>query len=258
MKLGIIQGRLTPRVDGHMQEFPNEWKSEFDTIPKLGISHIDWIVTKKSFDTNPLFTEDLSSLPINSICADNLIDNRFSELTFLRRELIPICDAAHRNGIRSITIPLLEDSSIIDQGKRIDFIESISIIADEYPETIFSFEFESDLDHILEVASARPNFRITDDTGNVLSYTRDPDSYKHIFPACIGYIDNIHLKDRKVDMTTHPPGEGDFNFTDFFRMVRELDYNGKMTIQTAREEDGKEIETMSRHISTIVRFSEKL
>jgi hypothetical protein len=44
-RLGIIQGRLLPPIDNHIQEFPlNNWKEEFDHINKVKISFIEWIV----------------------------------------------------------------------------------------------------------------------------------------------------------------------------------------------------------------------
>ena len=72
--IGIIQGRLSQPIEG-FQECPNDWKGEFDLLPSLGLNHIEWIVTKKSFSNNPLFSEDLSNYPISSICADNLVDS---------------------------------------------------------------------------------------------------------------------------------------------------------------------------------------
>ena len=51
MKLGIIQGRLSKPINGHIQEFPKEtWENEFKLLNNLGLNHIEWIVTKKSFN----------------------------------------------------------------------------------------------------------------------------------------------------------------------------------------------------------------
>ena len=51
-RLGIIQGRLLPPVDNQIQEFPkDDWKKEFEHINKLKINFIEWIVTKKSYDS---------------------------------------------------------------------------------------------------------------------------------------------------------------------------------------------------------------
>ena len=67
MKLGILQGRLSP-PNGGFQEFPNNWRNEFVHMETLGLNHIDRLVTKKCDEnTNPLFSQDLSSLKNNKI-----------------------------------------------------------------------------------------------------------------------------------------------------------------------------------------------
>ncbi len=79
MKLGIIQGRLSPPEDNHIQEFPIHWEKEFALLQVLGLSHIEWIVTKGSWEYNPMLddTVDLKGLPISSICVDAMIDKDF-------------------------------------------------------------------------------------------------------------------------------------------------------------------------------------
>ena len=79
MKIGIIQGRLSPPTEG-FQDTPKDWRREFDLLPKLGLNHIEWVVTKESFEDNPLFTEDISAYTnkVSAICADNLVNKKFS------------------------------------------------------------------------------------------------------------------------------------------------------------------------------------
>ena len=76
MNIGIIQGRLSSPEEG-FQECPKNWEKEFELLKELGLSHVDWIVTKNSFDNNPIFFKNLNGYPINSICADNLVDKDF-------------------------------------------------------------------------------------------------------------------------------------------------------------------------------------
>ena len=47
MKLGLLQGRLSPPVGG-FQEFPKDWEREFRIADELGLNHIDWLVTNIS------------------------------------------------------------------------------------------------------------------------------------------------------------------------------------------------------------------
>jgi hypothetical protein len=42
MKIGIIQGRLSEPLNG-FQECPENWKREFEILPDIGLSHIEWM-----------------------------------------------------------------------------------------------------------------------------------------------------------------------------------------------------------------------
>ena len=63
MKLGIIQGRLSEPVEG-FQDTPANWEREFDLLTQLELNHVEWIVTKDSFENNPIFTEELEKYSI--------------------------------------------------------------------------------------------------------------------------------------------------------------------------------------------------
>ena len=50
MKIGILQGRLSPQVNGQIQEFPvYSWEKEFDYVKKLNVNGIEWIITENFF-----------------------------------------------------------------------------------------------------------------------------------------------------------------------------------------------------------------
>ena len=139
MKTGIIQGRLLRPVDGHIQEFPTDWHREFILLRKMNLNHVEWIVTTSSFKTNPVFFESLEDLEISSICADNLVNKNFTSESFLEANLTPICEAALKNKINWVTVPLLEDSDITKETDRKAFTELIIQYAEKYPKVNFSF-----------------------------------------------------------------------------------------------------------------------
>lgn len=244
MILGIMQGRLSPPVDGAIQEFPKDWKKEFILLKGTGLCHIDWIVTKDSFKSNPLFETDLSILPIRSICADNLISRKFCEPSFLKDNLQPICEAAIKNKIYSVTIPLLEDSSIEDLVIRNRFTQAIKPYSKKYKNLIFSFEFECEPEAILQVVKNRKNFRITYDTGNITSYKNPCTMHHPVFiRSLIKYIDCIHLKDRTSEGKTVTPGKGDADFVQIMNTLIWIGYEGCFTMQTDRGKTGNELKT---------------
>ena len=246
MKLGIMQGRLSLPVDGHIQEFPNQWMSEFMLLQRMKLNHLEWLVTEKSFRNNPILTPQylLNYIPISSICADNLVDERITDREFLFSNLMPICEAALKNGVPRITIPLLEDSSVEDDKKRIAFSRLISEIAFKYSRIQFSFEAELQPQKLLEILNKAPNFFVTYDTGNVTSCNFDHTEYVNLLAK---YINNVHLKDRTLDGKTVEPFTGDTDFKLIFQLLNKVGYNGPYTMQTARGAEGREYETIMRH-----------
>ena len=240
MKIGIIQGRLSPPIEG-FQECPENWKREFELLEKLGLSHVDWIVTKSSFNRNPVFFEDLNDYSINAICADNLVD----ECIFddLENGLMPICNAAIKNNIKNITIPLLEDSSVQDDKNRKAFIKLMLPIADLYGDLNFSFEAELEAGKLLEIVNLRDNFFVTYDTGNITSCGLDHEKYINLVKH---KIDNVHLKDRTFEAKTGEPLTGDTNFKLIFKTLSNIGYNGVYTLQTMRGRFGNEVNVISK------------
>ena len=117
----------------------------------MGLNHVEWIVTRESFEDNPIFTEDLKEYSISSICADNLVDERISETDFLNENLTPICEAALKNKIKNITIPILEDSSLTNGKKRDKFILEMQDYSERFKRLNFSFEIEDKMDVIADI-----------------------------------------------------------------------------------------------------------
>jgi hexulose-6-phosphate isomerase len=247
MKLGIIQGRLSPPLEG-FQECPTDWRREFNLLQKVGLTHIEWIVTKSSLKTNPIFYEDVSSYPISSICADNLVDSRVYDKEYLSYNLRPICEAALKNDIKSVSIPLLEDSSVVDENVREKFCAAIDLYAREYEGLSFLFEAELEHSKLKDILSVSDSFFVTYDTGNMTSCGFDHDEY---ISAVFNRIKNVHLKDRTYNAVTVPPSNGDTSFKQIFNILRKNNYNGLYTLQTAREIYGNEVETIKTHKQTL-------
>ena len=256
MRLGILQGRLSP-PNGGFQEFPKDWKEEFELARELELNHIDWLVTKNcTQESNALFyglpivRSNKLDISIGSICADNLISKRIISPDFLFNNLQPICESAIKNGIDTITIPLLEDSDVSDVSFRKAFIDNMNNFAiTYYPEMLFSFEIESYEDAISDVLESNSNFRLTYDTGNMTSLGI---SHKYYIEKFIDKIDTVHIKDRLYDGTTVSPGTGKTDFKTIFNtLFVGGDKNINYTIQTDRGNDGDEFNTISKHIKII-------
>jgi len=252
MNLGVVQGRISPPVFGEIQEFPfSSWETEFRLLEELSLSHVEWIVTKSSFKKNPIFYKNLIPYAINSVCVDNVIDYKFYERDFLESNLKPVCDAAIKNGIENITIPLLEFSSICDQDRREKFTKNIISLAKEYQELNFSFETENTKPEILKnLVYESENFFITYDTGNITSSGINHSEFLED-EKIIKKINNVHLKDRTFSGKTVYFGNGDTDFSSIFGMLKSAGYKGVYTLQGARDVIGYEVDTVKKYINYI-------
>lgn len=245
MKIGILQGRLSKPINNFIQDFPPDtWEQEFELLDKLGLSHIEWVVNKKSFDDGHLNIDCRKySDKILSVSCDNLTNKNIAEKYFLDEQLLPICEFASRNNIKSITIPLLEDSRI--DGCINKFISNITIYADKYKNIDFNFELESDYKIALKLLKSYDSFYLTYDIGNITACRFSHEGY---IRNCFDYINIVHLKDKTINPIKNvEPGTGACNFSLVFKILKELEYNGVFTLQTNRDQEGLEIETVKRH-----------
>lgn len=247
MKLGVLQGRLSEPIDNNIQEFPNKnWENEFLILNSLGLNHIEWIITKKSFQEKQ-FQKNVKKYSnlISGICCDHLINDKIVDIEFLEKNLTPICDWSLENNIFNINIPLLEESKISDINQEI-LIKNFSFFSKKYDKLKFHFEIESDIQSCLNLVKSNKNFYLIYDTGNITSCGYDHEEW---IIKGLKYIKNIHLKDRtKKPIKTVEPLTGDTNFKHIFDLLKNKNYNYLFTIQTCRGESGKEIQTIKKHI----------
>jgi len=254
MNLGIVQGRLSPPVDNKIQEFPERWKEEFVLLRHFGLNHIEWIFTKKTFPQNLQLDLRNYSFEINSICCDHLIDKRITDSEFLSKYLRSVCEFALYNNIKSITIPLLEESKI-SIAEFSQFTDKMLHYGEIYPELFFCFEMDAPYQLAVELAKKSNNFLLTFDTGNITDWGYEPSAY--LF-AIKKYLANVHLKDvHFTDSHSIWPGAGKTDFDLIFKTLAAINYTSTFTLQTARGEDGREWETIRKHTQYFKELYEK-
>ena len=242
MKIGLMQGRLCTPVDGHIQEFPHKhWRNEVDQIKQLGLHGVEWLVTNKSYPSNPILENGtFSKYPIISVCLDVIIDSRIDDAVFLD-DVISSC---YNSGVRRFTIPLLEESDMRSDSRRRLFCDRIEGLGSRFCDATFSFEAELEMDKLDDIVLLRDNFKVTYDTGNITSFGIDHEEYINHFKH---KIDNVHLKDRTFGANTVYPSTGDTNFSKIFKLLKFIGYNGAYVIQTARGKTGSEAITITEH-----------
>jgi hexulose-6-phosphate isomerase len=251
-QIGIMQGRLSPRIDGKIQAYPAKtWQKEFKTAKEIGYSAIEWIV-EKPLQENALMSESgikeireiilKTGVRIDYICADIFMQQplvRMSEKIIEENKqwLEQILINSKEIGAIGIEIPFVDASSIKTDLEIQEFISAtddafklaeeigmkISLETDLPPKDFKNLLEEINLDHVMA------NY----DIGNSASLGYDPIEELESYGQ---KILNVHVKDRKLGGTTVPLGTGNADIKCVFEKLNEMGYEGGITMQAARGE----------------------
>jgi len=94
-------------------------------------------------------------------------------------------------------------------------------------------------------------FGINYDIGNSASIGYD---IEEEFDSYFKRIKHIHVKDRLLNGTTVPLGQGNANFELCFNLIKKYNYKGDFSMQTARDESDNHIEVMLKYINMTKRY----
>jgi len=247
--IGIMQGRLSPPLDGMIQSFPkNTWRNEFKLASEIGFKAIELI-----FDgpQNPLFSRDGSkeikqladdaNIEISSISNDySMFFPLFGETRKKSVEtILQLIETCASIDIPRVGISFEDNSSILNELHRNQAIENMKVILKLAEElniiiTIETFLMGENLKLFIDQVES-PNLKVNFDTGNSCAYGEDsPAAIKNLAKL----IGGIHIKDRKrLFGTTVHLGKGDTNLKGCFQAIKEIGYNGTIIIQGARGSD---------------------
>jgi hexulose-6-phosphate isomerase len=248
-KIGVMQGRLSPKVNNKIQCFPfNSWKSEFRTCSKLNIKKIEWTIDNYKFEDNPICTfigrqeifllKNKYHIDIDSVTADFFMQEPFYKLKKNKEENYSklknfIIDASKIN-IKYIILPLVDNASISnirEEKELIKFlnnlktlIKSCNIIvlfeSDYHPNKLLRFIKKFDQDC----------FGINYDLGNSAGLGYDFNDEKIYFD----YVKNIHIKDKNFQKKSVHLGKGNGQFDQLLKYLIKSNYKGNLILQTAR------------------------
>jgi len=245
--VGIMQGRLSPRIDGKIQAFPLEnWINEFHTASKIGFTSIEWII-ENPLELNPLLSntevykiKELISetrVKVDYICADIFMQepilNEVSILSKSTNLIKQICNHAKEIGAQYIEIPFVDKSSIrnIDHKYLIKFFNSFE---SELNKIDLFINLETDLDplafsNLLENLNSRvgANYDIGNSASLGYNFIDELTSYGE-------RINNVHIKDRVFGGTTVEFGTGDSKIEEVLKYLSRINYDKGIIIQGAR------------------------
>jgi len=261
-RIGFMQGRLSPLVDGCIQAFPwDDWQSEFQIAAQIGIHLMEWTLDQERLYENPLLTEagqkeirelcQAHGLSIPSLTGDCFMQAPFwkaqgDERVTLEQDFLEVAKACAAVGTSMVVVPL------VDNG-RLDNIEQEDALVGflkNYMEFFMSLGlkvlFESDFPpaelgrFISRLDSGL--FGINYDIGNSAALGFNPTEEIATYGD---RIVNVHIKDRLLGGTTVELGTGNANFTTVFTALGKAGYTGNCTLQTARATDGNHVSVLS-------------
>jgi hexulose-6-phosphate isomerase len=263
-RIGFMQGRLSPLVDGKIQAFPAScWQAEFETAKRSGFSLMEWTLDQEGLYQNPLLTtsgqteirelRQTHGIEISSLTGDCFMQSPFWKAQKTAREgllqdLRAVARACSAVGIRMMVVPLVDNGRIESREQEdllVDMLQKESaFLAALDVKVVFESDFGPDelARFIARLDPAR--FGINYDIGNSAGLGMDPAAEISAYGE---RILNVHIKDRMLGGTTVPLGTGNAQFEQVFRALARSGYQGTYILQTARATDGNHAEVLCRY-----------
>lgn len=273
-RIGFMQGRLSPLVDGRIQAFPwTHWREEFDAAQSLGLCLMEWTLDQDRLYDNPLLREDgreeiraLSEryeLRIASLTGDCFMQAPFWKAVGAQREqrltdfraVVTACSAV---GICFAVVPLVDNGRLESRIQEDDLIASLNEMQPYFVARGVQIVFESDfppVDLARLIDRLDPTvFGINYDIGNSAALGFDAAEEIGSYGR---RILNVHVKDRLLGGTTVALGTGNADFDKVFAGLGKIAYRGNYILQTARATDGDHTDVLNRFRNMTLAWMER-
>lgn len=263
-RIGFMQGRFSPMVDGRIQAFPwTSWRQEFPLAEANGFRMMEWTLDQERLYENPLMTPGGRAeilelcrrhcVGIPSLTGDCFMHAPFwktqgEEFTALIRDFQSVAEACARAGISMILLPLVDNGSLeirVQEDLLVSFMQSqAGILAEGRLKVMFESDFgPAELARFIGRLDPAL-FGINYDVGNSAALGFDPAEEIASYGR---RILNVHIKDRVRGGTTVPLGSGDADFDTVFAELHRVGYRGNYVLQTARASDGDHARALCRY-----------
>ncbi len=257
-KLGIMLGRLSPQIGEAVQSFPVEsWRAEFSLAKKCGFEIIEWVIDYPTVDQNPIFLESGRSeikrlckdhnILVPSVCCDYFMEIPFfNEKIEIRNQAVgmlwEIISVSNEIGITQIELPMIGACSL-DTPEKISYFSKLV-------DSLSGFLKGNGVELLLELSlgpeallDILPHFstdvvKVNYDMGNSAFWSHDAEKELNLYGDRIA---NIHIKDCTPEDYSVPLGEGNVNFDQIFRQLKELGYVKDFILQTCRGQNDVEL-----------------
>ena len=263
-RIGFMQGRLSPLVDGRIQAFPWDcWQGEFLSAQQNSFGLMEWTLDQDRLYENPLLTQagqaEISrlrrahNLAIGSLTGDCFMQSPFwkadgPEGDALQADFRAVAGACAAAGISMMVLPLVDNGSLhsrVEEDKLVAVLEShAGLLRELEVRAIFESDFvPAELKRFIDRLD--PDlFGVNYDIGNSAALGMDPSEE---IAAYGKRIVNVHIKDRVRGGTTVPLGTGSADFDVVFKALAKIGSRGNYILQTARAQDGDHAGALCRY-----------
>jgi hexulose-6-phosphate isomerase len=268
-RIGFMQGRFSPIIDGRIQSFPwPYWQDEFHLAEQHGFHLMEWTLDQERLYNNPLLTAvgqseirdlcHIHGLGIPSLTGDCFMQAPFwkvrgDERKALENDFRAVAKACSAVGISMMVVPLV-DNGRLDNAEQEDalvaFLQNQSQFFSEHNlRVVFESDFDpSELARFIDRLDSTL-FGINYDIGNSAALGFNPSDE---FAAYGHRILNVHIKDRMLGGTTVPLGDGNADFEFVFSALQGIGYTGNYILQTARAANGDHAGRLSQYRSMTI------
>lgn len=263
-RIGFMQGRLSPMVEGRIQAFPWDcWQTEFASARQHGFGLMEWTLDQYLLYSNPLLTEagraEITALRaqhairIGSLTGDCFMQSPFwktgaAQGEQLQEDFRAVARACSAVGIVMMVLPLVDNGSLTTRAQEDLLVDVLQAHAPLLTELGMQVVFESDFQPTdlarfidrLDPALFGVNYDIGNSAGLGMHPADEIAAYGH-------RIVNVHIKDRLLGGTTVPLGTGSADFDTVFAALAKAGYRGNYILQTARAQDGDHAGALCRY-----------
>ena len=250
---GIMQGRLLPKFKGQYQSHPiGNWHKEYAIASNLSLKNIEFIFDLNLYHKNPIFseieliikTQKETGIKTKSICADFFMNAPIHKSTKEERKifneiLTKLIINLSKLGGSDIVIPFVDNSKIVNEEDKLIVVEFLNSLENICHDHKVNLALETDLEP--KVFNKFVNdfnnkyITINYDSGNSASLGF---SIEEEFNLLAEKITNIHIKDRTLNGGSIELGKGDANLKYLKRFIIEKKFDGIITFQAFRDDEG--------------------
>ncbi len=270
VRIGILEGRLTPSNGRGVQFFPYEtWESEFAYAQEIGLDCIEVLIQRKDWGNpaHPLLSADGIS-KIRDAATKTGVKTPSVHAYYEPRETFPlemdtIAHAAEKIGASVVLLSFFKHAALDSQETKEIARKYLSAALARLGEVDVRFGLEAELPaeellEFIEALSEPEKFGVYYDLGN---------QYALEFPVAeelrlLGdKVFGVHVKDRlpqkahEAESPSVPLGTGCANSPEAFSALKDISYAGPLIIQGARQEGRNDVEVVKEYYEFVKRLA---